>query len=92
MTLVPGETHYNLKCAECHGVKATGTQQGPPLVHQLYEPSHHADEAFFRAAELGTQAHHWGFGDMAPVEGISRAEVSLVVNYVRWLQREAGIN
>jgi mono/diheme cytochrome c family protein len=89
---LPGEVLFNLNCAECHGVKATGTQQGPALVHTIYKPSHHADASFFRAAEFGAQAHHWGFGDMPPVEGISRADVSLVVNYVRWLQRQAGIN
>ena len=89
---LPGATLFNLNCASCHGVRATGTQQGPPLVHQIYEPSHHADASFFRAAEFGTPAHHWGFGDMPPVEGISRADVSLIINYVRWLQREAGIN
>ncbi len=88
---LPGETLFNLNCASCHGVKATGTQQGPPLVHRIYEPSHHADAAFYRAVELGTQAHHWGFGDMSPVEGVSRGDITLIINFVRWLQREAGI-
>lgn len=92
MILLPGEVLFDLKCASCHGAKATGTQQGPPLVHQIYEPGHHGDPAFFRAVEMGVRAHHWGFGAMPPVEGVSRADVSLIVNYVRWLQRQGGIN
>lgn len=78
-------------CAACHGPAATGTDQGPPLVHRIYEPSHHADPAFVLAATRGVRAHHWGFGDMPPVEGITAAEVEPIVGYVRWLQRQAGI-
>lgn len=46
-----GETYYNAVCASCHGANAAG-QDGiaPPLVHRIYEPSHHGDAALSTAA------------------------------------------
>lgn len=88
-----GEKVFTAKCAACHGGLAAG-QVGvaPPLVHKIYEPSHHADEAFQRAVAFGVRQHHWPFGDMAPVEGLTRGEVAMVIAYVRELQRANGIN
>ncbi|MDT7041475.1 cytochrome c [Candidatus Nitronereus thalassa] len=86
-----GEERFNTFCARCHGVHARGTTNGPPLVHKIYEPSHHADIAFLRAAAQGVRAHHWEFGNMPKIEGASSDDVQLVIQYVRWLQREAGI-
>lgn len=88
-----GQLGFEAKCAACHGVNAAG-QDGvaPPLVHIIYEPSHHGDEAFQRAVALGVQAHHWPFGDMPPVEGITRGDVTMIVAYIRELQRANGIN
>lgn len=84
---------FDAKCATCHGVNATGLQDmGPPLVHKIYEPSHHGDESFQRAAAMGVRAHHWRFGNMPPVEGVTRADIAMVVAYIRALQRANGIN
>ncbi len=44
-----GEERFNDLCARCHGMAGRGTNMGPPLVHKIYEPSHHADFAFMRA-------------------------------------------
>lgn len=66
-----GREAFNNSCAQCHGVNATGTDQGGPLVHRIYEPSHHGDAAFLRAAFYGVKAHHWPFGDMPAAEGIT---------------------
>lgn len=87
-----GEAAFNAKCASCHGDNAAG-QDGvaPPLVHRIYEPGHHGDQAFLVAANLGARAHHWPFGDMPPVEGVTEAEVARIVAYVRALQRANGI-
>lgn len=87
-----GEAAYKVRCASCHGVNAAG-QDGvaPPLVHRIYEPGHHGDQAFLVAAQQGVRAHHWRFGDMPPVEGITEAEVASIVTYVRALQRANGI-
>lgn len=88
-----GEAAFNARCASCHGINAVG-QDGvaPPFVHRVYEPGHHGDQAFLVAAQLGVRAHHWRFGDMPPVEGITEAEVSSIVTYVRALQRANGID
>ena len=88
-----GEAAFNARCASCHGIDAAG-QDGvaPPLVHRIYEPGHHGDQAFLVAAQLGVRAHHWRFGDMPPVEGITEAEVSSIVSYIRALQRANGID
>src|SRR5690606_16174392 len=86
-----GELIYRENCSSCHGQAALGTPQGPPLVHRIYEPSHHADISFVLAAERGVRAHHWRFGDMPPQPGVTREEVEEVVGYIRWLQREAGV-
>ncbi|WP_424943653.1 c-type cytochrome [Aliiroseovarius crassostreae] len=87
-----GKKIFDTACASCHGANAAG-QDGvaPPLVHKIYEPSHHADEAFQRAAAVGVRAHHWPFGSMPPVEGISRGEVAMITRYIRELQRANGI-
>lgn len=88
-----GEGLFNDNCAACHNTNAVGRDGvGPPLVHKIYEPSHHGDESFQLAAKNGVRSHHWPFGDMAPVEGITRADVSTIIAYVRELQRANGIN
>ncbi len=88
-----GKRAFESACAACHGANAAGTQGvAPPLIHKIYEPSHHADEAFQRAAALGVRSHHWGFGDMPPVKGLTRGDVAMIVTYVRTLQRANGIN
>jgi len=88
-----GQIAFDAKCAACHGANAAG-QDGvaPPLVHIIYEPSHHGDEAFQLAASMGVRGHHWPFGDMPPVEGVTRGDVTMIIAYIRELQRANGIN
>ena len=78
-------------CASCHGTNATGTEQGPPLLHKVYEPGHHPDSSFQRAVQQGVMSHHWRFGNMPPVQGVSREDVAKIIAYVRELQRANGI-
>lgn len=85
---------FQNNCAQCHGDLAQGTDSGPPFIHPVYEPGHHGDEAFQRAAANGVQPHHWDFGAMPPVgaqNGLTREDVADIVAYVRQLQRDAGI-
>lgn len=87
-----GETLFNANCATCHGANAAGRGgTAPPLVHKIYEPNHHADAAFQLAVRNGVRDHHWGFGNMPPIEGISPKNVNQIAAYVRALQRANGI-
>lgn len=88
-----GEAVYEEKCASCHGVNAAGKEGfAPPLVHIIYEPNHHGDQAFYLAAKNGVRAHHWPFGNMPPVDGITDQQIARIIEYVRELQRANGIN
>lgn len=91
LAYIPGEAMFNGSCAPCHGPHALGGENGPPLVNEIYEPNHHADITFQRAVELGVAPHHWNFGPMPPVEGLSADQVDAITAYVRWLQHQAGI-
>ncbi|MGI8844386.1 MAG: c-type cytochrome [Gemmatimonadaceae bacterium] len=82
---------FATNCASCHGEFARGSETGPPLVHPFYVPSHHGDAAFRFAVERGVAAHHWRFGDMPPQPQVQETELEEIIAYVRWLQREAGI-
>nr|WP_235003867.1 cytochrome c [Jhaorihella thermophila] len=87
-----GKAAFEAKCAACHGKNASGIEgKGPPLVHKYYHPGHHGDAAFFQAAHNGVRSHHWRFGDMPPVEGLTDADIKAIVRYVRELQKENGI-
>ncbi len=86
-----GEAKFDANCAACHGKQGVGTSHGPPLVHKIYEPNHHGDAAFQRAAATGVRAHHWEFGNMPRIETVTPEDVEQITRYVRWLQRQAGI-
>ena len=89
--LQPGEAKFHTYCSACHGPQGGGTQQGPPLVHKIYEPNHHGDAAFQRAAAFGVKAHHWEFGNMPKIDGVTSGDVEQITGYIRWLQHQAGI-
>jgi hypothetical protein len=60
-------------------------------VHKVYEPNHHGDQAFQYAAANGVRSHHWQFGNMPKIDAVKPDGVDQIVKYVRWLQRQAGI-
>jgi mono/diheme cytochrome c family protein len=86
-----GKTLFEKNCASCHGANLQGSDKGPPMLSKIYEPSHHGDAAFQLAVKNGSRAHHWKFGDMAPVPGLSPDDVAQITAYVRLEQRKAGI-
>ena len=90
-TITAGKETYQEICAACHGSNLRGTAAGPPFLHEVYEPGHHPDAAFYRAVQQGVQPHHWDFGPMPPVLTLDEEEIAQVIAYVRSEQRKAGI-
>jgi mono/diheme cytochrome c family protein len=86
-----GAALYAANCASCHGGDLRGTDKGPSHLSVVYERDHHSDESFRRAIAEGVPAHHWDFGDMAPVTGLTDAEVDAVIAYVREVQDREGL-
>ena len=87
-SLAKGQLLYEKYCGSCHGAELDGTEKGPPLVHPFYKPSHHGDQSFYRAALEGVRQHHWNFGDMERVEGITPGKMDRIVPYVRYYQQQ----
>jgi mono/diheme cytochrome c family protein len=86
-----GRAVFGRSCAVCHGEDGAGGPGGPPLVHAMYRPAHHADVAFVLAVRRGVAAHHWNLGDMPPQRDVAERELEAIVRYVRELQRANGI-
>ncbi|MEQ8504382.1 MAG: cytochrome c [Rhodospirillales bacterium] len=86
-----GKKAFDVNCAQCHGVNASGTDKGPPLIHDIYNPGHHADGAFVLAARRGVRQHHWPYGNMPPQPQVTDEEIKSIIRYVRELQAANGI-
>lgn len=86
-----GSKVYERACAECHGQNASGGPKGPPLIHKIYEPNHHGDQAFAGAILYGAKQHHWPYGNMEPVKGVSNQEIGFLIRYIREVQKANGI-
>jgi len=86
-----GKSAFDANCASCHGANAAGADNGPPFVHDIYNPGHHSDRAFYLAARQGVRRHHWPFGDMPPQPQVTDEELTAIVRYVRELQEANGI-
>lgn len=86
-----GRSLFLANCSKCHGAELQGTDKGPPLAHKLYRRSHHADLTIHYAVRDGAKQHHWQFGNMPPVEGLSPEQVEHIVSFIRQQQRKAGI-
>lgn len=81
---------FRANCAQCHGFDLRGTNTGPSLLSEVYEPGHHGDGAFLVAVQSGSPQHHWDFGPMPPVPGLSEEDVEAIVAFVRERQRIDG--
>ncbi len=86
-----GRDLFDSNCAQCHGQNGAGSDQGPPLIHVIYNPGHHADLAFVLAAQNGVAQHHWRFGTMPPQPQVSRQDIEKIVRFVREVQEANGI-
>lgn len=87
---IDGAVVYSTSCASCHGADLQGTDKGPSHLSTVYEPNHHTDDAFRSAIANGAPQHHWNFGAMEPIEGLSDNEVEAVIAFVRSEQERLG--
>lgn len=85
-----GNDLYQANCASCHGTDLRGTDLGPSHLSVVYEPNHHSDQAFLLAVQRGSPPHHWSFGPMPPVPGLTPVDISAIVAFVRERQRLEG--
>jgi mono/diheme cytochrome c family protein len=85
-----GDPLYQAKCASCHGTDLRGTDKGPSHLSVVYEPNHHGDEAFVVAIRVGSRQHHWRFGNMERVDGLSDDDITAIIAFVRENQRIEG--
>jgi mono/diheme cytochrome c family protein len=85
-----GEALYQQSCAVCHGGDLRGTDIGPSQLSEVYEPGHHPDDSFRAAIAEGAVAHHWDFGDMPPVPGLTDDEVDQIIAFIREQQELHG--
>lgn len=85
-----GADLYAAHCAECHGADLRGTDRGPSQLSELYAPDHHGDGAYLLAVQRGVPAHHWRFGDMPRIDGLTADDVAAIVAYVRQQQLIEG--
>ncbi len=85
-----GEPLYQAACAACHGSDLRGTAVGPPHLSVIYNPEHHGDGAFAVAAVNGVKAHHYGFGNMPPIAGLTEGDFVRILAFIRETQRTEG--
>lgn len=85
-----GAEVYATQCASCHGEDLQGTDRGPSHLSVVYEPSHHPEAAFRSAIRNGSPQHHWEFGPMPPIPGLSDDEIDAVIAFVRSEQQRRG--
>lgn len=86
-----GQAPFEKNCSACHGPFGQGSEQGPPLIHDIYNPGHHADQAFYLAVRRGVRAHHWRFGNMPRLAPIEPMVMQSIIAFVREVQRANGI-
>jgi mono/diheme cytochrome c family protein len=88
---VAGRDLYDNACAWCHGFDMRGTERGPAHLSELYGPERAADSVFRAAIANGAAQKNWEFGPMAAVAGLSDAEVSDIIAYIRQTQDQQGL-
>ncbi len=86
-----GQQIFNNTCAKCHGENGSGTHEGPPLIHQIYNPGHHSNQSIINAITKGVRQHHWPYGNMPAQKTIGFAQAMAVVEFLREVQEQNGI-
>lgn len=88
---IRGQRVFIQNCSSCHGLQALGTKQGPPLIDDIYRPSHHSNLSFHWAVKNGVTQHHWHFGNMPPIPQVNPEQTADIALWIRKRQQKAGI-
>ena len=83
--------HGEATCATCHGVDLGGTTMGPPLLDEVYVPSHHPDASIRNAVRNGVQPHHWDFGPMPALTHLDDDDIDDLIAYIRSVQDGSAV-
>jgi mono/diheme cytochrome c family protein len=86
-----GGVAFSTECAHCHGRTARGTERGPNLIHPDYGAAKRSDAQFRRAIREGLTARQAGYQDMPGAPEMPRRKLDRLVNFLREVQRTAGI-
>ena len=87
-----GKGLFSEKCGDCHGAYGEGSDNGPALIHALYDKTIFPDQAVRRAIVEGAVARNWPFGDMPPVEGLGEQEIDGLIAFLREVQAANDTN
>ncbi len=86
-----GQEAFQQNCSACHGATATGTDRGPSLIDTIYRPGVHSDMAIVLAPRNGVRSHHWRFGNMPRIDGVTEEQIRGIIQFIRELQKANGI-
>lgn len=86
-----GQKIFNATCANCHGENGSGSLDGPPLIHDIYNPGHHSNQAIISAIKNGSRQHHWIYGDMPAQPEITFSQIPAIITFIRETQNQNGI-
>ncbi len=86
-----GQLVFNTNCASCHGINAAGGTAGPPLIHNIYNPGHHSNEAFIRAVRNGVRQYHWQFGNMPAQKHVAFGDMVLLLKFIRQFSNKMAL-
>ena len=89
-TTSDGPTLYANDCASCHGGDLRGTDFGPSLLSEIYEPDQLPDDSIRVAIRNGVAPHHWEFGPMPAIARLDDGEITAIITYIRDVQERQG--
>ena len=85
-----GAPLYDGDCASCHGGDLRGTDFGPSLLSEIYEPNQLPDDSIRDAIRNGAAQDNWEFGPMPAITRLDDDEITAMITYIRDVQEREG--
>ncbi len=84
---IAGQAKFHDVCANCHGPDAMGGNKAPKLIQKKFISSNYSNQRIARTIINGSSS-----GAMPPQKRkISEKEISQIIKYLRYSQKEAGL-